>query len=475
MPEWALVNKVEASPHDPATAYVAVTRYKFGDYRPYLWKTEDYGETWQKITSGISDIDFTRVIKEDPQHRGVLYAGTEGGVYVSIDAGASWQSMRLNMPPVPIHDLVVKDSDLVAGTYGRGFWILDDLTPLHQITEQTAQSSAHLFQPRPAYRLLHEPLWRPNEKPVRGEKNYFIAILGSPMTFHESVTPQGEAVRNFLNAGTNPPEGVIVTYYLGQKPEGEVTLNILDGKGQTIKSFSSEAAQRPRVSVEEGANRFVWDMRYPGAREVPGDDSVSQYPTAPLATPGTYQAQLVVEGQALTQSFEIHKDPRIAATQNDLEAQFDLTIEIRDKVSEASDAVIQLRDVRRQMEEWEQRAEGRSEAVVEAAKALKEALSSIEGDLVSLPRAGTRTGFGSTGGEFFGAALISRLADLTSTVGIADWVPTQQSHEVFDYLSDCIDAQLNRLKEVIDKDVAAFVELVHEVDIPAIVPRSDAT
>ena len=377
------------------------------------------------------------------------------------------------MPPVPIHDLVVKDSDLVAGTYGRGFWILDDLTPLHQITEQTAKKSAHLFKPRPAYRLLHEPLWRLNEKPVPGEKNYFIAILGSPMTFNETVTPEGETVRNFLNAGTNPPEGVIVTYYLGQKPEGEVKLNILDGKGQTIKSFSSRATQRPRVSVEEGANRFVWDMRYPGAREVPGDDSVSPYPTAPLAPPGTYQAQLVVGDQAQTESFEIHKDPRLAAvTQDDLEAQFDLTIEIRDKVSAASDAVIQLRDVRQQVDEWERRAEGRSEALVEAAKELKETLSGIEGELIR--RAGTRTGFGSTGG-FFRKTLISRLADLTSTVGIADWVPTQQSHEVFGYLSDRIDAQLNRLKDVIDKDVAAFVEVVHEVDIPAVVPRADAT
>ena len=475
MPEWALVNKVEASPHDPATAYVAVTRYKFGDYRPYLWKTGDYGETWEKISSGISDIDFTRVIKEDPEHRGLLYAGTEGGAYVSLDDGASWQSLRLNMPPVPIHDLVVKDSDLVAGTYGRGFWVLDDLTPLRQLTEQTAQRSAHLFKPRPAYRLLHEPLWRPNEKPVPGEKNYFIAILGSPMTFKETVTPEGETVRKFLNAGTNPPEGVIVTYYLGQKPEGEVRLNILDGKGQTIKSFSSKATQRPRVSVEEGANRLVWDMRYPGAREVPGDDRISQYPTAPLAPPGTYQVQLVVGDQDQTESFEIHKDPRIAATQDDLDAQFDLAIGIRDKVSEASDAVIQLRDVRQQMEAWERRAEGRSEAVVEAAKRVKETLSSIEGELVSPPRIGTRTGFGSAAGGFFEAALISRLADLTSTVGIADWVPTRQSHEVFDYLSDRIDAQLNRLKEVIDKDVGAFVELVHEVDLPAIVSRSDTT
>ena len=470
MPEWSLVSKVEASLHDPASAYVAATRYKFGDYRPYLWKTDDFGKTWEKITAGISDIDFTRIIREDPQRRGLLYAGTEGGVYVSLDDGASWESLRLDMPPAPVHDMVIKDNDLVVATYGRGFWILDDLTPLHQITSHVTQSPAHLFKPRPSYRLLREPAWRPDEKPVPGEKNYFLAILGSPMTFNEASSPNGETVQNFLNAGTNPPDGVIVTYYLKEKPEDDVSLTFLDPEGQVIKRFSSISpaeAQEPPVSSDAGANRFVWDMRYPGVREIPGDDSLRRYPTAPLAPPGTYRVQLTVRGQTQSQSFEIRKDPRVSVAQDDLEAQFSFVVKIRDKVTEANDAAIRLREVQRQIQEWESRAQGRYDTVVEAARASKKKLSAIDDELIQKPQARSNEYASKRG--FFSNALNTRLADLISTVETADGRPTRQSYEVFDYLSSLIDGQVEQLKQATDEDVPAFVELLHELNVPPIV------
>ncbi|RMF84965.1 MAG: glycosyl hydrolase, partial [Nitrospinota bacterium] len=259
LPAWTLISMIEPSPHDPATVYVAATRYRLDDFRPYLYKTNDYGKTWTRITSGIPAHDFTRVIREDPARRGLLYAGTETGVYISFDDGASWQSLQRNLPVVPIYDLVVKDNDLIAATHGRSFWILDDLTPLHQLNEQVTRSPLHLFSPRPAYRF---PPPIGSGRPGGPGKNYRLAS-GVPATFYERKTPEGETVRDLLDAGQNPPDGVIITYYLREEPEGEVTLTFRDAQGEIIKRFSSQAdtqedshgPQEPRVPARAGMNR----------------------------------------------------------------------------------------------------------------------------------------------------------------------------------------------------------------------------
>ena len=216
LPEWALVSIIEPSPHDPASAYLAATCYKQDDFRPYLYKTNDYGKTWTKITTGIPDNDFTRVIREDPVRRGLLYAGTETGLYVSFDEGAHWQSLRLNMPAVPIHDVVIKDDDLVVATHGRSFWILDDISPLRQVSDEVCEASAHLFQPRPTTRFLAAFSY---DMPPTPGKN--VAFLGPfQATYRQQEIATGEKVRKYLDAGQNPPDGAVIHYALSGTAAG---------------------------------------------------------------------------------------------------------------------------------------------------------------------------------------------------------------------------------------------------------------
>ncbi len=230
LPEWALISIIEPSPHDAATAYVAATRYKLNDLEPYLYMTNDFGKTWQKIINGIPGEDFTRVVREDPGRRGLLYAGTEYGAYVSFDYGANWQSLRQNLPVVPIHDLVVKDGDLVAATHGRSFWIMDDLTPLRQATQQSAESPVHLFKPRTTYRhTAPEGFGVPSKNPWGYERTGTLVVA-----YEQHEDSHGRMVRNYLDGGSNPPQGVVVSYYLAEKPESEVSLSFLDSTGNKI-------------------------------------------------------------------------------------------------------------------------------------------------------------------------------------------------------------------------------------------------
>ena len=479
LPEWTVISMIEPSPHDPATAYVAATRYKLDDFQPYLYKTNDYGRTWTTITSGIPDHDFTRVIREDPGRRGLLYAGTETGIYVSFNDGVTWQSLQRNLPVVPVYDLIVKDHDLIAATHGRSFWILDDLTPLHQLTDQgrlapeARQAPAHLFPPGPALRML--PPLGASRQSAPG-KNYMIAS-GYPATYYEIPTAQGEKARIFLDAGENPPAGVVVTYYLREQPTTAVTLSFRDAQGQLIKSFtsqpsdtppSSQAAREPRVPNAAGLNRFVWNMRYPDAHAVPGDVSTERSLAGPLALPGAYQVELSLGDQRLTTICEIRPDPRVSVSQADLEAQFTLLMQIRDKLSETHDAINQMHNVRQQVEEWVQRtaAQPTAAAVAEAAQGVTDKLTAMEQELIE------RRIQAPLDMVHYPTRLNAKLAAVSSVVASADAAPTQPSYEVFQDLGARIDRQLERWREVLATDVASFNSLVRDAAIPAIVPRT---
>ena len=239
LPQWALISIIEPSPHDAATAYVAATCYKLDDFQPYLFKTNDYGATWTKITDGIRADDFTRVIREDPGRRGLLFAGTETGLCVSFDDGTHWQDLRLNLPVVPIHDLCIKDSDLIAATHGRSFWVLDDITPLRQMSEEVQNSPVHLFEPRPVIRFMTVGGF--SQAPASGL--YYRKTDAFTITTIRKQKPNGETVDWNLDAGQNPPDGVIVVYYLREKPEQEVKLSFFDAQGNEIRSYSSEEKQ----------------------------------------------------------------------------------------------------------------------------------------------------------------------------------------------------------------------------------------
>lgn len=475
LPEWTMVCTIEVSPHDAASAYVAATRYKLDDFRPYLYKTNDYGATWQEIIDGIPLNDFLRVVREDPSRRGLLYAGTETGVYFSLDDGQSWQPLQLNLPAVPVYDMVVKGADLVAGTHGRSFWILDDLTPLRRLTDATVRAPAHLFKPAPTYRVLHQLGLVPaavSDKNAAGPgKNYSAALFGTGGTYIEKPTADGKSVRVFLDAGTNPPDGVPVTFHLKDEPQGEVKLTFVDSKGEVIKAFSSTGEQT-KLQARKGMNRFVWDMRYPDAYQPPAGDAQDLKsvppPVAPLAPPGNYGVELTAAGLTCSGSFELLKDPRSSATQEDLNAQFALLVAIRDRLSEVRRAVREIGDIRQQVEECERRAQGMpgTGSLSDAARQLKEVLSAIESELVAVPLPGRST-------RGLPSRLTEKLVALVPVVSSTDARPTRQSYEVFNMLSAGVNGNLGRLRSIVEKEVPAFIGLVQKLGVPAIAPRTN--
>jgi photosystem II stability/assembly factor-like uncharacterized protein len=467
LPEWALINIIEASPHDAGTAYMAATRYKSDDFAPYLYKTTNYGKTWTKITNGIPDDDFTRVIREDPKRKGLLYAGTETGLYVSYNDGASWQRVGGNLPVVPIHDLVVKDDELVLGTHGRSFWILDDLTPLRTVSDVRDSADVHLFRPRDTVRFrtsrgfgLHS-----------GEGKNFYRVGPGIATYERVKNEDGEEKDIVLDAGQNPPDGVAITYYLREKPDADITLSILDAKGNEVRSFKSKKEdeepqepqqgelREPNIPKKSGMNRFVWDMRYPPASDLPGDASMGMMRggmMGPLAVPGKYQVRLEAGGKTLTEPFEIVPDPRVDVSQKDLQAQFDLLMQIRDKLSETHDAIKRSRRVRAQVDTWTERLKGQngSVEVVEAGDRLKEKIGEIEGRLTQVKAKSLQDILN------FPIMLNGKLVGLIGQVGAGDGAPSSQSHEVFNDLSGRVDKELKALDKVLKKEAAAFNKAV---------------
>ena len=464
MPEWIQINSIEASPHDAATAYVAATMYKWDDNKPYLYRTSDYGKTWKKITEGIPDTAFTRVIREDPNKRGLLYAGTETGMYVSFDNGDHWQSLQLNLPVVPITDLAVhkRDKELVVATQGRAFWILDDLPLLHQLIDAggfSAASKTQLFKPKESYRT-----------PAGG---------GAPLPPTATI-------------GRNPANGVVVYYSLKAKPTTDLELEFLDTAGKSIQKFTAklpkagEAGAAPAAApaapageggfgppatapppTNVGLNRFVWDTRYADATRFPNLILWAGEMRGPKLPPGTYQVRLKVDGQTLTQSLDIKADPRLNTTSADYTKQAELGLKIRDKLTETHNAIIQIRDVRRQVEDLMKRVASQPQfkAVNDAGTALNKNLTTIEESLYQTKNQSNQDPLN------YPIRLNNKLAALAGVVGSAEAAPTAQSYAVYDELVTQIDAQLQKLAQIMKTDVAAFNQLVRDQNIPAVVVK----
>jgi photosystem II stability/assembly factor-like uncharacterized protein len=479
LPEWAMISIIELSPHDPATAYVAATCYKSDDTHPYLFRTADFGATWTRITSGIPEGEFTRVIREDPTKRGLLYCGTERGLLVSFDDGVAWQRLETNLPITPVWDLVVKGTDLVVATHGRSFWILDDITLLHQLQAEVAVEPAHLFKPRDTVRLRF--YGHSLEGKVAGYLNYKMT---GPVTvaFKTVETADGSKVQQFVDAGQNPPEGVIIQYWLREVAAPEsVKLSILDAGGEEIRAFSGKPEPTPAGEKDEpgeegagqkdgpwapcamGMNRFIWDYRY--AQPVKLDEkSRSEREEAleggsgPRAAPGQYQVRLSVGEQTYVQSFVLLADPRLTATPEDLTAQFELKLAIRERSSEVHTAINQIRRLRAQVKGWEQRAAER-EDVQSAARALKEQFEAIECELINLnyekPRPGPNR-------------LKEKLDALSSMIDESDDAPTRGAHELYEQLQAQLDAERRKLADLLDGPVKAFNELIQSLGLPAI-------
>ena len=459
LPEWALVSIIEPSPHDPGTAYVAATRYKLDDTAPYLLKTSDFGQSWTGITDGIPEHEFTRVIREDPHRRGLLYAGTETGLYVSFDDGLHWEALRGNFPVVPVHDLVIKNVEMVVASHGRSFWILDDLTPLHQLSNEIAGNTAHLFQPRDTVRL-HAPVERFVDHSRAGMVNYdrVDALLVSYM-------PVNDGARHYLDAGSSPVPGVHVQYYVRDSPDEPVTLDILSADGVTVlRSFTSEVVQgQPRLTANPGMNRFVWNMRLPGAPRL-ADDSLDpwQRDDGPMVLSGAYHVRLNVSGTTLVQPFEIVPDPRIATSADELREQLELLTTILDRIGATNRLINRIATLQTQVAVWQEwtASQPGGDTVRAAAEPLKADLEALKGRLIDVhyPEA-----------QLYAIGLQEKLNALFEFVDSSHYAPPRQGREVLADLAARLDAVRDEFERSSLPKVGALNEAIRGAGMPAIV------
>jgi photosystem II stability/assembly factor-like uncharacterized protein len=450
--EWSKVSIIEPSPHAAGTAYVAIDRHLLDDYRPYIFKTVDYGKTWTKITVGLPDNSYAHAVREDPKRKGLLFAGLDNGVYVSFDDGAHWQSLRLNLPTVPVHDLTIKNDDLILATHGRAFWVLDNITPIRQMTPAASTDEAHLYQPAAVVRF-------------RGPG--FTLPAGIPV-------------------GANPPGGAVIDYSLKTAPKDQITLEIFDASGKLVRKYSSKKTaegaspdeeefgiSRPgeELPTEVGLNRFVWDLHFEAPIKVPGAVGWGGRPEGPLVAPGKYQLKLTVAGKASTADVELTKDPRISASQADLEKQQEFALRIRDRVGAGDDAVNQIRSVRGQLEALKKRlsADASAKPILDSADALIKKMNAVEEKIIQ-PK--------SKSGEDplnYPIQVADQLAALQETVESADTAPTQASFTVYEELNSRLEAQLAAWHEIQSKDLAALNAAIQKANIPAIAPAAEKT
>ena len=615
LPEWAFIRTVEPSPHDPAALYLAATRYKLDDNTPYLYKTADYGERWQTITGppdhceddgngdgddrrlSIPPDDFVRVIRADPGAPGVLYVGTETGLYVSLDDGATWRRWHSSLPVTPVYDLKVEGTDLVVATHGRSFWILDDLTPLHReaaagagvgtdARDGTATSTGpgagvggnpadgegeaaatakpaaghdgegealtgigaaapndteagagdrhdsgliKLYPPRRTWRLLPGVM----DFITSAEGKHYSIGLGRPVTSVATRDESGQVRRAFLDAGEAAPAGVIVYYSLpdllsadrpeeptvdgtragpvspalhgdrgaggdcsandhggggggddargsADAPARSVSIAFHDAGGALIREFRPKPVgwddlseedraldPGPWMPVEAGVNRFVWDLRFPGALRLRGNRTGEEADRGPLALPGRYEVRLRVGDRTLTEFFEVVNDPRSPASIDELREQLDCLLAIRDRISDAYAGVQRIRDTSAEVERWCARLarHGGHEAAVETGTALRRALAAVESALI-LP--GEHT---DTFGLHHRVRLNAALASVISIMDSADARPTAQARALAEEYMSRIDTELDRLKTLLDHDLGAFNDLVSKAGLSPVEQR----
>ena len=461
LPKFSQVTMLAESPHNPGTVYMTVARHKMGDYAPYVYRTTDLGSSWTLISDGIPDGEFCRVVREDPSREGLLYVGTELGLHVSFDDGASWQSLQANLPVSPVYDLVIKDTDLVVATHGRSFWILDDLTQLHQMRDELLGSDRFLLAPRDTIRTpphLFADFWG-----TPGGKNYHVTI-GQNATFYLDEPDTGHKFKRVIDAGDDLARGVRITYFLEEAPEEGATLSILDGEGNEVETFSSDipAEKDDRdglyITAYAGMNSFQWPMTYPrGSKMV--DTDFHTRPAGPLAQPGGYSARLTVGEWSMTQPFRLMKDPRIATSDTDLAEQFDFLIRIRDKLSEVVESVNEIREVKKQLASWKKRLEDSDTDLVASCDAIVESLGAIESELVQVD-------FTSDGDTLnYREMLFEKLGGLVPVVNSADTAPTKQSYEVYDKLAGQIDAQLAALASLRAGELTALNDRLAALDV----------
>jgi len=449
-PKLNMINSIDTSPFKKGKAYVAATSYKFGDYTPYLYKTEDYGKSWDLITNGINPNYYTRVVRSDKKREGLLYSGTEWGMYISFDDGLSWSDFQLNLPITSIRDLHVKDNDLVVATHGRSFWVIDDLTPLHQLSNDIKDNDVILFKPDLSYRLSQSGGWR------------------SP---------------NTLLNGENHPNGVIINYYLKEYKEDDfIKIEILNKDGSVIRSYTNnkdkliKESNKPvlsntndidyalsssnirSISPSSGGNRLIWDMRYPGFVSFEGMVLYSSPNTGPKVTPGNYYVKLTYNDKELNSQFEIIKDPRVSNTQDDYEKQLDFLLKVRDEVSRANQTIVDIRKVKSDLDYLLTKVSDKPQ-IVNIINDFKDDLYVIENNIHMTKNQSRQDPLN------FGIRINNRIAFLLADSQRGDYPPTDQSIEFFNVIKKELEIEISNFKKVLNTYTMQINNMIEDNNI----------
>jgi photosystem II stability/assembly factor-like uncharacterized protein len=457
MPELAYVACVEVSPHNADTVYVAATRFKLADYDPYLFRTRDGGKTWESINGDFPKGEITRVVRADPVRPGLLYVGTETGIFFTLDDGKTWVRMNGSMPVVPVYDMRVKDADLVVGTHGRSFWILDDVSPLRELTGD--QPKTKLITPRRTVRT--RLAWSAGMSFSKTGISYSPAFgIGAATEGVEFV--DGSRMRHFLDVGENPPSGAIIYYWLPKDAEGPVKLAFQDAAGKTVVAYSSDNKDAPhakRPAGKAGLNRFVWDLKHQGPTKIDQSLVTRKYKpfasesddvSGPAVLPGAYRVTLEVGGESQTAGFEVVTDPRVKVSRKDLEEQFALLDRLYAKAGALNQGVNRMRQIKRQIADVQKRAGNGNKGLAEQGTALVGKLEAIEGVLVDIKRETPRDVLRNPAG------LNDTLVDLINVVAIADEAPTQQARQVSEEIMARVDVELARLDALLKGEIATL-------------------
>ena len=510
--EWSRISLIEASPFDAGAAYAAIDRHELDDFAPYIYKTSDFGSSWQRVEGDLPIGAFVRAVRSDTQRKGLLFAGTERGVYFSLDDGAHWRSLQRNLPMSSMRDLAVAGNDLVVATHGRSFWVLDDISPLRQMKPEVPNADDYLYQPGAAYRIFGGRGGRGNtgQNPPSGAILYYT--LKTSLKPEDQAKPAGgKDSKGTVSQSLNAPQEITPAQPEGEKKptaekpqpvsenpvpankdedkkdsagdeakrESKLKLEILDSAGAVIRTYppkqppESEPAQegreirREELSLDAGLNRFAWDMRYEGIERVPGAIFWGGTMTGPIAVPAKYQARLTVNGKSQTQEFELKADPRLSASAADLQKQFDLMKKIQDKVSLAHETVNQLREARKQINDLVKRLgdakDAREAAVKDAGKKIDVKMTAIEEALIQPKSKSSQDPLN------YGLRLNNQMSALGGEVENAGSAPTEQAYQVYDLLSQKIDAEAAKWREIVGGDLKNFNQMVREKDVPAVV------
>jgi hypothetical protein len=429
MPEWMMINSIEPSAFDEGTCYIAGTKYKTGDFKPYIYKTTDFGKTWKKITNGINEEHFTRVVREDPENKNILYSGTETGMYISLDAGQNWQSFQLNLPIVPITDLTIKNNSLIVATQGRSIWILDDLTVIHQSYINSLDRKSL------PYHDLHN-----------------IELFTPKISYRMSGRSSS---RKSLTAGQNLENGVITYFNLFNYSEQDnVSLTYLNNNKDTIISLNNKASGEKKLKIKKGPNKFTWDMYYDGASDFDGMVLWWASLNGPKAVPGDYFVELNVNGVVQQKPFKINIDPRSESSIKSMQEQFDFINSINKTMDKAHKSIKTIRSIKSQLLKFTSTYNQDDLSMLkEKATALSDDLSKIE---KALYQTQNRSGQDPLN---FPIRLTNKLGHLNSLVSMGDFSPTEQDIAVKEYLTDQINTNLEIFDKLMIEEVKSFNEL----------------